>query len=96
MFNWANLTASLRSRLWAQCAFNATQIENIICKPNETLSPAQNFYGNNPSWVNNLHIFGKIGIVHDSQHAKIRGKLKDRGIPCMFIGYSDKHTSNVF
>ena len=96
MFHWANLTPYLKSCLWAQCAYNATQIENIICKPTETISAAQKFYGTNPSWVNNLHIFGEIGIVHDSKHAKIRGKLKDRGIPCMFIGYSDSRTSNVF
>ena len=96
MLNWAQVTPYLRNKLWAQCANTATQLNNILCVKGGSKTPAQLFYGNNPSWVKNLHTFGEIGIVHDDRHAKIRGKLKDRGIPCMFLGYTEDHTSNVF
>ena len=96
MLNWAKLTKHLRNSLWAQCANTASALENVISKHSNEQSAAQKFYGKNPSWTTNLRIFGEIGIVHDGVHAKIRGNLMDRWIPCMFIGYSDNHTSNVY
>jgi hypothetical protein len=42
-----------------------------------------------------LRTFGEIGIVY-TKPTKIRNKLENRGNPCIFIGYPDDHTSNVF
>ena len=96
MLNWARLTENMRNGLWAQCALLATQLENILYKPGNKKSASELFYGKNPTWIQNLNFFGEIGIVHDGQNAKIRGKLSDRGIECMFIGYSDDHAANVY
>ena len=97
ILNSAQLTKYLRNHLWAQCALMTTQLENIIINTVTNKSAAEMFYGQNPSWTKHLRIFGEIGIVHDGQHSKIKGKLTDRGIlVCMFIGYSEDHTANVY
>jgi hypothetical protein len=38
--------------------------------------------------------FGEIGTTSNNQ--KIKGKLDNRGYPCMFIGYTEDHASNVY
>jgi hypothetical protein len=38
--------------------------------------------------------FVKIGVV--STKANIQSKLKNRGIPCMFVGYSEHHANDVY
>jgi hypothetical protein len=32
-----------------------------------------------PDWIDHLHTFGEIAIVHDGDHAKVRAKLQDKG-----------------
>jgi hypothetical protein len=39
-------------------------------------------------------LFGEIGITYNNQ--KIKGKLDNRCHPCMFIGYTEDHVSNVY
>ena len=45
--------------------------------------------------MSNIRIFGKIGIVHVNDK-KVKAKLDNRGIHCMFIGYSKDHTDDVY
>jgi hypothetical protein len=42
-----------------------------------------------------LHIFGEVAIVHDGAYSNIRGKLRDKGLICMFVGYSKNHAGEV-
>jgi hypothetical protein len=95
MLNRAKLSQSKRNELWAEAANTATMLDNITVSTNEK-SSYQKFYNKDPKWMRNLKRFGEIGIVTDHEHKKIRGKLDDRGFPCMFVGYSDNHTSNVY
>ena len=37
-----------------------------------------------------------LAIITDDKNKKICGKLKDRGIECMFLGYSDNHAADVY
>ena len=96
MLNWARLTPHLRKRLWAQCANTATKLENIIVKNESRFTSYELFYGTNPEWAYFLRTFGEIGIVQDGRLGHIKGKLTNRGIPCMFIGYPDDHAPNVY
>ena len=45
--------------------------------------------------MTNLRIFGKIGILHVYKK-KIKAKLDNRGIHCMFVGYSKDHDHDVY
>lgn len=93
MLNKARLTSSLRNNLWAQAALVATQLENILVDDSGK-TPHINLKGENPPWINHLRTFGEIAIAYDNQ--KIKSKLKDRGFPAMFIGYSDNHAGGVY
>jgi hypothetical protein len=44
------------------------------------------------SWTKNFCTFGEAGIVKDGK----KGKVLDRGVLMMFVGYSKDHTAYVF
>jgi hypothetical protein len=48
------------------------------------MTASEKFTGSNPKWFKNLRTFGEMGITYNNQ--KIKGKLDNRGYPCMFIG----------
>ena len=52
-------------------------------------------FGRMPNYVNDLRTFGEIEIVKDNGH-KLKGKLSDRGMETMFVGYSEHHAKNVY
>jgi hypothetical protein len=58
------------------------------------MTVSEKFTGSNPKWLQNLRTFGDIGITYNNQ--KIKGKLDNRGYPCMFIGYTEDHASDVY
>jgi hypothetical protein len=58
------------------------------------MTASEKFTGSNPKWFRNLRTFGEIGITYNNQ--KIKGKLDNRGYPCMFIGYTEDHASIAY
>ena len=45
--------------------------------------------------MSNIRFFGKIGIVR-VYDKKIKAKIDNRGIHCMFIGYFKYHEDDVY
>ena len=62
---------------------------------NESTCACEKLEGKIPSYSHNLQTFGEIAIVKDNG-LKIKGKLKDRGMKAMFVGYADNHTGHVY
>jgi hypothetical protein len=93
VLNAAGFPAFLRSRLWSYAAKCVTQLENTIVD-SSTMTASEKFTGSNPKWFKNLRTFGEIGISYINQ--KIKGKMDNRVYPCMFIGYTEDHASNVY
>jgi hypothetical protein len=59
------------------------------------MTASEKFTGSNTKWFKSLGTFGEIGITYNNQ--KIKGKkLDNRGYPCIFIGYTEDHASNVY
>jgi hypothetical protein len=85
----------LQHKLWAQCANLATQLKNILYLTDFDSTPYEMMYNKLPFWIDNLHTFGEIAIVHDGAHAKVRAKLQDKGLVGMFVGYPDNHAGEV-
>ena len=96
MLNATKLYAKMRTKLWAACARTATKLDNIMVKGSDVWSPFEKFYKEvTPKFCNHLHTFGEVAIVKN--HARqIKSKLKDRGIPCTFLGYAEDHAGDVF
>jgi hypothetical protein len=70
-------------------------LENIPVNTSNSTA-YERFYGKNPDWVNNLRTFGEIAMVHDGKLGNVKGKIKNRGIPCMFIGYPVNHSPDIY
>jgi hypothetical protein len=89
----AQFQQKLRNDLWPHAALLVTDLKNTIV---DTKGSTPHFIltGTNPNWVKNLRTFGEIGIVY-TKPTKIHN-LENRGNPCIFIGYAEVHTSNVF
>ena len=45
-----------------------------------------------PNWAKHLHKWGEAGTVKTGKD----GKIGDRGVTCIFIGYANNHEGNVF
>jgi hypothetical protein len=50
----------------------------------------------NPPYPRKLKTFREIGIVSYYKDKKLRGKLDDRGRPCMMVGYAKDHSDDVY
>ena len=61
-----------------------------------TKSPHEQFYGKIPKFVDYLRTFGEVGIVSDEKSKKMRSKLQDRRKECLFVGYPEDHSGDVY
>ena len=93
MLNGARVPATMRGKMWAECAKTATSYENLIADESGECSHSL-FYGGEPKYARHLRTFGEIAIITDNK--TIKGKLSDRGKPCMFLGFSETHTGDTF
>ena len=92
----AGLEKIKRETLWAKCVATATKLNNLLVKASKKKNPYELFYGEENPIKKHLKIFGEIGIVTKSNTSKIRSKLSDRGVPCIFLGYAKDHAPNVY
>ncbi len=83
-----------RFKLWPEAVVTATNLNNLmpVTIGDVTKTCWEHAGYKNPAWTKNLCTFGKAGIVKDCK----KGKVLDRGIIMMFVGYSEDHTANVF
>jgi hypothetical protein len=94
MLNEANLEGKLRDKIWAECVMNVTYLSNIISKKSNLKSPFELLYGEKPTLHDNLKIFGEVGVV--TAKDKIQAKLTNRGTTCMFVGYTEHHSRDIY
>jgi hypothetical protein len=73
---------------------NVTYLSNIISTKSSFKSPFELLYGEKPILHNNLKIFGGVGVVTTKD--KIQAKLSNRGTTCMFVGYTEQHSRDVY
>lgn len=95
MMNGAGIYDELRKTIWAECSITATLLHNIIIKNNNNKSPYELFYNQKCKILNELRVFGEMGIVK-TNYDKITSKLRDKGTTMVFIGYSLDHGTNVY
>ena len=83
-----------RFKLWPEAVVTATNLNNLM--PVTIGDVTKNHWEHAgykvPALTKNLCTFGNAEIVKDCK----KGKVLDRGIIMMFVGYSEDHTANVF
>jgi hypothetical protein len=88
------LKDQLRSGFWEECAMVVTFLLNVTSIKNKEVCPYGLLFGCKPMLPISLRSFGEIGVV--TTDANIQSKLKNRGTPCMFVGYSVHDANDVY
>jgi hypothetical protein len=96
LLNQAGFEKSKRNLLWVECAATATKLDNLLVTSSKETSPYEKFYGEPSPLSNHLRKFGEIGVVTKHNNNKIKSKLADRGVNCVFLGYARDHAPNVY
>jgi hypothetical protein len=94
MLNGAGLEGELRDKIWAECVMNVTYLSNIMSTKSSFKSPFELLYGEKPKLHNNIKMFGEVGVVTTKE--KIQAKLSNRGTTCMYVGYTEHHSRDVY
>ena len=95
MLNWAQLPENMRKGLWAECAHTATALDNLLVDEYTNTCAHEKFYGDLPKYVNDLKVFGEVGIIRKIDSKK-RPKLEDKGLESIFVGYAEDHSGDVY
>jgi hypothetical protein len=66
---------------------------NLTSIKNKEVCPYELLFGCKSKLSTSLRSFGEIGVF--TTKANIQSKLKNRGTPCMFVGYSVHHANDV-
>ena len=75
--NQANLPEGLKNYLWAEAANTATLWDNAMVKVTGDLPAYTKFWGKDPTYINNMHPFGEMGVAVKPEIKIIKGKLKN-------------------
>jgi Reverse transcriptase (RNA-dependent DNA polymerase)/gag-polypeptide of LTR copia-type/Zinc knuckle len=94
MLNGAGLKGDLRNKIWAECVMTTTYLSNVLSTKSSFKSPSELLFGAKPILQNKLKIFGEVGVVTTKD--KIQAKLTNRGTPCIFVGYAENHSKDVY
>ena len=83
--------------IWTAAADTATDLDNLIIRAGETENSFQKFHEDKKKCFasgDNFKTFGEEVIVAD--RTKIKAKLRDRGIKCLWIGYAKNRSSDTY
>jgi hypothetical protein len=91
----ANITMNKIYLLFREAFKTATYLDSLVVTTVGTKKATRHahFYGNNPKWMKFLRTWGEAGTVKVKKNTT--PKLTDRGLHCMFIGYTDDHDGDV-
>ena len=65
-------------------------------RPDRTKPPYTLFYNKDAKLMKHLRSFGETAVVAIHEGKKMRSKLDNRGKTCMFVGYADDHSGEVY
>jgi hypothetical protein len=94
MLNNAGVKDQLISGICGECATTVTFLSNITSIKIKEVCPYELLFVCKPKLSTSLRFFGEIGFV--TTKANIQNKLKNRGTPCMFVGYSVSYANDVY
>ena len=92
----AGLEPKHKGELWCEVMSTATKLDNIMVRPERTKPPHTLFYGEDAKYAKSLRTFGEMAVIAIHEGKKMRSKLDDRGKTCMFVGYAEDHTKDVY
>ena len=92
----AGIESKYNGEFWCEVISTATKLDNIMERPERTKPPHTLFYGEDANYSRRLRTFGEMAVIAIHEGKKMRSKLDDRAKTCMFVGYADDHTKDVY
>ena len=92
----AGTNAKEKGEFWSEVISTATNLDNIMVRPDRTKLPFTLFYNKDVKYMKHLRSFGEIAVVAIHEGKKMRFKLDNRGKTFMFVGYADDHSGDVY
>ena len=89
MLNHARVPLKIRIRVSNEVLQWSTKLGNIVVDKGHTKTRYERFKLENPKWFSvDMWKFGEAAMVKRGKN----GKVGDRGVPMMFVGYADDHS----
>jgi hypothetical protein len=92
--NAAKLPDDLRKVLWGEAVIYCTDVHNILLSRSYDKPAYTAFYKENFPQMKFMRQFGEIGYVKWGNG--IKAKLKDRGIPMLYLGRAQNHSCDTY
>ena len=92
----AGINAKGKGEFWCEVISTATNLDNIMVRPERTKPPFTLFYNKDVKYMKRLRSFGEMAVVASHEEKKMRSKLDNRGNTCMFVGYADDHAGDIY
>ena len=92
----AGIDSKGKGEFWCEVISTATKLDNIMVWPERTKPPHTLFYGKDAKNMRYMRTFGEMAVIAIHEGKKMRSKLDDRGKTCMFVGYADDHSRDVY
>ena len=92
----AGIDSKYKGEFWCEVISTATNLDNIMVRPERTTPPHTLFYGKDAKYMRCNRTFGEMAVIDIHEGKKMRSKLHDRGKTCMFVGYADDHSRDVY
>ena len=92
----AGIDSKGKGEFWCEVISTATKLDNIMVRPEREKPPHTLFYGKDTKHTKYLRTFGEMAVVAIHEGKKMRSKLDNRGKTCMFVGYADDHSCDVY
>jgi hypothetical protein len=92
----ANVPLNIRYKVFTKAFKTATLLDGltVIKIGNKEATRYEHWCGKNPDFTEHLRTWGEVGTVKIKTNAT--PKIGDRGIQCMFVGYSLDHTADCY
>jgi hypothetical protein len=91
--NYGGIKDRVRTGVWSECVRTKTFLSNITSIKAKDKCTNQIIFGSKPKLPTSLRIFREMSTVTAKED--IQGKLKNRDLTCMFVGYSVDHANDV-
>ena len=92
----AGIDSKGKGEFWCEVISTATNLDSIMVRPDRTKPPYTLIYNKDGKFMKYLRTFGEMAVVAIHEGKKMRSKLDNRGKTCMFVGYADDHSGDVY
>ena len=92
----AGIDSKSKEEFWCEVISPATNLDNIMVGPDRTKPPYTLCYNKDTKFMKHLRTFGEMAVVAIHEGKKMRSMLDNRGKTCMFVGYADDHSGDVY